>query len=174
MNDLNDDVEDIEVCAREGRRPRDAGPYRVSVGDALSRYRQVIVQEACLSGRALRELAALHPPEDHVFFAVLAGGSLEEIRLEEMIDLREGIEKFVAFESDRLFRFTINGSEYQWGGPFITGATVLKLANVDAGSHSVLLRGPDGSERPVGSNSLIDLAAPGVEQFRIVPIARDA
>src|SRR5262249_36274379 len=130
------DIEDIEACAKEGRRPRENGPYRVLIGDALFKFQSVIVDDAIHSGRALRELASLHPPEHHICFAVLSDGLIEEIRLEEMVDLRSGIEKFVAFKSDRMFRFTINGTEYQWGGAFITGATLLKLAHLDPDSHA--------------------------------------
>jgi len=168
MSDLNDDIEDIEACARDGRRPRETGPYRVSVGDALFRFQQVVVEQSVLSGRALRAAAALHPPEQFAFFAFLTDGLLEEIRLEEMVDLRAGVERFVAFDSDRLFRFTINGAEYDWGGAFITGATILKLAHADAGVR-VVLRRPDGSERVIGPNGLVDLSEPGVEQFIVGP-----
>ena len=78
------------------------------------------------------------------------------------------------FNSDRVFRFTINGSEYQWGGAFITGAIVLKLAHADAASHRVLLRRPDGSEQTVGADKLVDLTESGVEEFRIVQGVGDA
>ncbi len=79
----HDDVEDIEACVREGRRPRDAGPYRVLIGDGLFRFHPVIIDEAALTGRSLCEKAALTPPERHVLFAVQSDGLLEEIRLEE-------------------------------------------------------------------------------------------
>jgi len=167
MTDPSDDIEDIEACAREGRSPRAVGPYRVSIGDALFSFRPVIVEQPLVTGRALRQLAALNPPEHHACFAVFTDGLLEEIRLEESVDLRAGVERFVAFKSDRIFRFTINGAEYQWGGAFITGATVLKLAHTEAHMTRVLLRQPDGSERVLAPSSLVDLSEPGVEEFLI-------
>lgn len=78
------------------------------------------------------------------------------------------------FHSDRVFRLTINGSEHTWGGAFISGAIVLKLAHADASSHRVLLRRPDGSEQTVRPDSLVDLAESGVEEFRIVQGVGDA
>jgi hypothetical protein len=164
------DIEDIEVCARDGRRPRDAGPYRVMVGDALLRFRPVIAESAVHTGRSLRELAALVPPEGHVIFAVLTDGLLEEIRLEERIDLREGIEKLLAFNNDRIFRFTLNGNDLQWGGAFITGATLLGLARVDPAAHAAWLEEPDGSRRRIEAAQLVDLSQPGVEAFVIEPL----
>ena len=72
------------------------------------------------------------------------------------------------FNSDRVFRFTINGSEHQWGGAFITGGIVLKLAHAEATSNRVLLRRPDGSEQTIKVDSLVDLTESGIEEFRIV------
>ncbi|WP_372782200.1 multiubiquitin domain-containing protein [Phenylobacterium sp.] len=158
------DAEDLEACVREDRRPREAGPYRVQIGDGLFRFRAIICDDALHTGRSLLELAGLAPVEQHVLFAVLADGLLEEIRLEEALDLREGVEKLLGFRSDRIFRFLIDGHEFHWGGRFLTGATVLNLAKADA-AHGVWLRDADGGERRVGPAELIDLSQPGVETF---------
>jgi hypothetical protein len=159
------DIEDIQACAREGRVPRTVGPYRIWVGDALLDFQPVTVAETVLTGRSLRGHAALHPAEEYACFAVMNDGLLEEIRLEESIDLRAGVEQFLAFKTDRIFRFLLDGREYQWGGVFISGATVLNLAKVDAESHGLWLKVADGSTRPVGLKQLVDLGQPGVEVF---------
>lgn len=161
----DNEVEDIEACVREGRRPRNTARYRVLIGDGLFRFQPLVAEGPVQTGRSLCELAALSPPEHHVVFAVLANGLLEEIRLEETLDLREGVEKLLAFKNDRIFRFILNGSDYQWGGAFITGATLLKLAKADAAGQAAWLKGPDGAKRRIGATDLVDLAEPGVEQF---------
>jgi hypothetical protein len=161
------DAEDIEACIREGRRPRATGPYRVQVGDAMFRFQPIVLQDAVHTGHSFLELAGLHPCEQHVLFAVLSDGLLEEIRLEEALDLREGVEKMLAFRSDRIFRLLIGGAEFHWGGAFITGATVRKLAKGEAAASVWLLDG--GQERRVGDSELIDLSQPGVETFDVRP-----
>lgn len=172
MNDVSrDDMEDIEACARAGRRPRDSGPYRIQVGDAFSRFQAVVADHAAHTGRSLLELADLHPVEDHVLFAVLVDGLLEEIRLDESIDLRDRVEKFLAFKSDRIFRLLVDDREYHWGGVFINGATVLKLSKADPDTHGVWLLHPDDGERQVRAAELIDLGQPGVETFVTRPLA---
>jgi hypothetical protein len=160
-----DSIEDIEACAREGRVPRASGPYRVLIGDALMNSRPVTVTEGVPSGRSLLGAAALQPAEEYALFAVMADGLLEEIRLEETIDLRAGVERFLAFKSDRIFRFMLDGREYHWGGDFISGATLMRLAKLDEQSHGLWLKGADGSERAVGLKQLVDLGQPGVETF---------
>jgi len=166
MSDAQEhDVEDIQACAREGRVPRAVGPYRIWVGDALQDFQPVTVGETVLTGRSLLGLAALQPVEEYACFAVMTDGLLEEVRLEETIDLRAGVERFLAFRSDRIFRFLLDGREYHWGGVFISGATLLNLAKVDAETHGLWLKGADGSERAVGLKQLVDLGQPGVEVF---------
>jgi hypothetical protein len=159
------DVEDVQACAQEGRVPRAIGPYRILVGDALLNFQPVTVAETIPTGRGLLGVAALQPVEEYALFAVMSDGLLEEIRLEESIDLRTGVERFLAFKSDRIFRFLLNGREYHWGGDFISGATVLKLAKVGAESHCLWLKAADGSERAIGPKQLVDLGQPGVEAF---------
>jgi hypothetical protein len=157
--------EDLEVCAQEHRTPRGAGPYRVPVGDALLNFQPVVVAETLPSGRALLGQAGLQPAEDYALFAVMSDGLLEEIRLEETIDLRSGVERFLAFKSDRIFRFMLDGREYHWGGAFISGATLLMLAKANAADTGVWFKEAGGTERAVGAKQLVDLSQPGVEVF---------
>jgi hypothetical protein len=172
MNDVTaGDAEDIEACVRDGRRPRDNGPYRVLIGDALFRFRALTADKATHTGRSLLELATLAPVEQHILFAVLADGLLEEIRLEESIDLREGVEKLLAFKSDRVFRFLVNGFDYPWGSPFISGATILKLTKANSGAQGVWLQDARGGERKIGPAELVDLSQAGLETFVTKPLA---
>jgi hypothetical protein len=166
------DVEDIQTCVQEGRAPRAVGPYRILVGDALLAFQPITVAESVHTGRSLLGHAALSPVEDYALFAVMTDGLLEEIRLEEKVDLRAGVERLLAFKSDRLFRLLIDGREFHWGGRSISGATVLNLANVDPKVHGLWMRTGEGTESPVGPKALVDLDQPGVEVF--VTRRRDA
>ena len=64
----------------------------------------------------------------------------------------------------------LNGGDYQWGGAFITGATVLSLARLDAAAHQVWMQGEDGARRRIGLSELVDLSEPGVEVFITEPL----
>lgn len=141
------------------------GPYCVLIGDMLSNFRPITVADSVVTGRSLLDLAALHPHEDHALFAQLTDGLLEEIRLEETIDLRVGVERFLAFRSDRIYRFMLDGREFHWGGRFLSGATVLSLAKADPDSFGLWMKGAEGTERPIGLKELVDLDLPGIEVF---------
>jgi hypothetical protein len=63
----------------------------------------------------------------------------------------------------------IDGREYHWGGPFISGATVLKLARETVAGHGVWQEA-EGVEHGVGATQLVDLSQPGVEIFITRPL----
>lgn len=157
--------EDLEACVREQRTPRAKGPYRAPVGDALMNFQPIVIAETVVSGRTVLGLAGLEPTEEYALFAVMSDGLLEEIRLEETINLRSGVERFLAFKSDRIFRFLIDGREFHWGGAFISGATLLMLGRADPAETGVWFKEAGGGERAVGPKHLIDLSQPGVEVF---------
>jgi hypothetical protein len=96
----------------------------------------------------------------------LQNGQLEEIRPDETVDLRKpGIEAFITWQSDRSFRFVIDGRKFEWGIPLITGLKLKQLAGVDSQSYGVWLEVRGKEDRPVGNEESVDLQAPGVERF---------
>jgi hypothetical protein len=168
MTDVTQDeeVEDLAVCAREGRRPRAHGPYRVLIGNEELAYRPAVTADPVPTGRQLLELAGVRPVIEYTVFQVLANGLLEQLRLDETTDLRErGVEKFLVFQSDRSFRFELDGREVEWGATVISGLTLKTLAGVDPTAYGVWqeVRGED--DRPIADTDMVDLSARGVERF---------
>lgn len=160
------DHEDIQAAALEGRRPRDKGPYQVMVGDESLNYRPAIIQDATPTGRQLLDESGHRPADEHIIFEVRADGLLQEVPLGDPTDLREhGIEKFLAFRSDRSFRFLLDGRQVEWGGRRISGLTLLKLAGLDPTKYRVWQQVRGGDDKPIGAKDLVDLADPGVERF---------
>ncbi len=118
-------------------------------------------------GRQLLNTAGLRPVEEYVIFLLLQDGSMEEIGLDEPVDLRKpGIEKFLTFKTDRIFRFMLDGKSLQWGASLITGMALKKLAQVDPEKYGVWLeaRG-QGEDRPIANNETVDLSQEGLERF---------
>ncbi|WP_246047605.1 multiubiquitin domain-containing protein [Hankyongella ginsenosidimutans] len=85
-------------------------------------------------GRQLLEAAALDPRDGYSLVAILPSGDFEDVRLNEPFDLRErGAERFIAFQTDRDFKLTLNDDELRWGKPVISGTILYGLAKPDDG-----------------------------------------
>lgn len=164
--EIKEGVEDVQEAIRAGRAVRRHGPYRVQIGNERVEYRPFVIADPVPTGRQLLDLAGLRPVEEHIILQVLSDGLLEDLRLEETTDLRsKGVEKFLAFRSDRLFRFMLDGRQFEWGAPLISGLTLKKLAGVDPATYGVWLEVRGGEDKPIGNADLVNLAGAGVEKF---------
>jgi hypothetical protein len=111
-------------------------------------------------------LANARPADEHIVFQMLTNGLLEELRPDETTDLRTaGVEKFLVFKNDRSFRMELDGRVFEWGGTFISGLTLKKLAQVDPTEYGVWLEVRGSEDRPIGNTDLVDLSAQGIERF---------
>ena len=71
------------------------------------------------------------------------------MRLDEPYDLRvHGTEKFIVFRTDRLFKFTIDNRQMEWGKPLISGLIVRRLAAV-GDDYAVYLEVRGGQDREI-------------------------
>ncbi|MCU1248445.1 MAG: hypothetical protein JWQ49_1474 [Edaphobacter sp.] len=167
MNNVSQEVaESIVDALLAGRPVRSYGPYEVLIGDDTLRFEARVIADPVPTGAQILETAGVKAPTDYVAYRVLKSGLLEELRPDETTDLREsGVERFIIFRTDRIFRFLLNDRSFEWGAPHITGLTLKKLASVDPTGNEVWLDVPRGVSRLIGDMEFADLAAPGVERF---------
>ncbi|EJM62343.1 hypothetical protein PMI30_04660 [Pseudomonas sp. GM50] len=172
MSQLNDfEVEDVAAAILAGREVRDHGPYKIQIGNEGLDYRTLVIADPVPTGQQVLEIAELRPVDDYLLFQVLSNGRLELLSPSETTDLRQaGIEKFLAFKSDRSFRFFIDGHAQDWGGQRISGRTLKQLAGVDAQKYDIFLVIPGDDDELIEDRDLFDLARPGVEHFAAVEI----
>lgn len=124
------------------------------------------VYDPVVTGRQLLDEASKRPVDEHLIFQLLHSGQLEEIRLDETVELRKpGIERFLTWQSDRSFRFVIDGRRFEWGAPIVTGMKLKKLAGVDPASYGVWLEMRGAEDRPIADSECVDLCLPGIERF---------
>lgn len=155
------EIEDLEECAREGRVPRLGYRFRVRIDD-----NRFVVADPAITGRQLLDEAGKRPVEEFLIFLKLRNGLLEEIRLDETVDLRKrGVEQFLTFRSDRSFRFELDGRRFEWGAALITGRTLKKLAGVDLETYGVWQEVRGGEDFPIDDNESVDLSKEGLERF---------
>ncbi|BDS06459.1 hypothetical protein NT6N_14990 [Oceaniferula spumae] len=95
--DKDTDLEDLEVCAKEGRKPRCVRRYRIRIDK--DRY---IVNLSHMTGLQLLEKAGKCDPTCWRIHQKLKGGKLVEIQPDEKVDFTTpGIERFVTTPCDQ-------------------------------------------------------------------------
>jgi len=163
-----DEVEDIEACVREGRQPRNTGPYLVKItqpdSDEFDRYR---FHDGVLNGRQLISETGARPVDAHLIFMILRGGGFEELRLGESVDIRKrGVERFIVFASAASYRFVVEGERTEWGTKFITGAKIADIGGFDLAGFELWRARRGGDEDDlIAPDQLVDLSEPGLERF---------
>lgn len=147
--------------------------FRLLVAVESVDFRPVQIDDPVPTGRQVLQAAGLHPATDYMLSAVLPCGDFEDVRLDETFDLRApGAERFIAFRTDRAFRFTIDDRQMEWGKPTISGRVLKALAGVPPETYDVYLevRG-GGQDVLIRDGDLIDLSKPGIERF--ITLIRD-
>ena len=163
------EFDDLGEALREGRALRPARGYRIRFAQDDLNFRNLDVADPVPLGRQILTAAGRDPHDGYSLFAILPSGDFEDVRLDEPFDLRErGAERFVAFQTDRDFKLTLNDHQLEWGKPAIGGATLYTLANIDD-DKAVFLEVRGGVDRLIEPADLIDLTAPGIERFVTAP-----
>lgn len=128
-------------------------------------FRQLEIADPVPTGRQIVAAAGLNPRDDVGLFMILPSGDFEDVRLDEPVDVRgRGIEKFIAFKSDRTFRFRLGDKQIVWGHPSILGEDLHFLADTDDAT-AVFLEVRGGEDVLINADASVDLTASGVERF---------
>jgi len=150
----------------DGIERNDNARYRALISrNGLGSAESYVFADPAPSGRQfLDEIGAVDAAQ-WALVALLPTGGMEEVRLDEPFDLRErGVERLVAFQTDRLYRAILQDRELLWGQPSIMGAELYDLARLAEGEALFLdVRG--GTDRLIERNESVDLTDPGVERF---------
>lgn len=160
-----DKLENIATCVAEGRKPRAHGPYQIAIGNEKFDFSDVKIDDPVPTGRQILIAADVRPVDEHLVFQVLRDGDLEELRLEETTDLREGkVKSFLVFKSAESFRIEVDNRRLEWGTDAINGRVLKILANVPE-SYGVWLEKRGEADQPIADDELVPLAGKGLERF---------
>lgn len=163
------EYDDVGEAIREGRALLPAKAYRIQFALDNLDFRPLEVPDPIPLGRQILEAAGLEPEDGYSLFAILRAGDFEDVRLNEPFDLRGvGAERFVAFLTDRDFKFEVKSHQAFWGNPTISGEILEKLA-MPGPDEAVFLEVRGGMDLLIEPEMLVDLTAPGVERFYNAP-----
>jgi len=142
------------------------GPFNIQFAREGLDFEPAVIDDPVPTGEQLLALAGLRPAREHLLFHLLPDGALEEIRPDEMVDLRTpGRERFVSFRSDRSFRFWIDDEARDWGRQMVTGHLLKRIAQVDPVSHDVFHVVVGKKDQLIRDEDNVDLGSAGVERF---------
>lgn len=159
------DFDDVGDALRENRPLRPANAYRIRFGLEGLNFRAIELADPVPTGRQILASAGLNERADYVLCAILASGDFEDVRLDETFDLRgRGAERFVAFETDRDFKLTLNGRQLIWGHATLDAAVLYELSGARA-DEAVFLEVRGGQDQLIEVGTSVNLDAPGVEHF---------
>ena len=163
------DFDDVGDAIREDRALRDAAAYRIRFALDDLNFRPVNVPDPVPTGRQVLDGAGLDRRNDYLLVAILASGDFEDIRPDETIDLRgKGAERFIAFKSDRDFKFSLDDRRMTWGHAILPASVLYELADLTPGD-AIFLEVRGGEDRLIEPDDRIDLAEPGIERFITAP-----
>lgn len=159
------EYDDISEAVRAGRPLRRAKKYRFLMARGDLDFKVEEIADPVPLGGQLLEAAGLDRRDDWCLTAVMPSGDIDDVHLDEPFDLRgRGAERFIAFQSDRLFKLTIDGREIDWGKPAISGKILYRLADVREG-HALFLQVRGGADKSIEPVDLVDLSRSGIEHF---------
>jgi len=161
----NSPFDDVGDAIREDRPLREAGAYRIRFGLEGLTFRNIDVPDPVPTGRQILDSAGLDRRSDYQLFALLASGDFEDVRLDETVDLRgKGAERFIAFKSDRAFKFSLNDRQMAWGPPGLLGSVLYGLAGASP-EEAIFLEVRGGEDILIEPDDRINLDNPGIERF---------
>jgi Multiubiquitin len=119
-----------------------------------------------VTGQQLLDMAGKRPSDQFLVYQLLQSGQMEGLRPDETVDLRQpGIEKFLTFETDRTFFFTLDGRKLEWPAAVISGRKLKDLAGVDPSTYEVWQEVRGADDRAIGDQELVSLEPKGTERF---------
>jgi hypothetical protein len=140
--------------------------YQILIGDAELNFHPIEISDPIVTGRQILDTAGARPADEHIAIAILPDGTLETLRQDERFDLRgRGAEKVLIFKTADIFRLIIDGRDFEWGAPFISGHVLKTLAGVDSVTHDVYQEMRKSEDLLIRDEDLVDLSQPGLEKF---------
>lgn len=160
-------VEDLAECFANSRRPEQGTRIGVLVGDPDLDFQRVVLDDLEPTTRQILDAAGLRPVESHLLFAFDRGGILAEVGLDEIVELWDRrINRFLAFKSERSFRFMLDSRRFEWGQDSITGRVLKVLGDVNRKTHGVWLERRDAPDLLIEGEDSVSLAGRKLERFR--------
>jgi hypothetical protein len=158
-------LEDLKSCVSKKTPPRSADKYQIEVIDQDFNVHSVFIDDPIPTGRQILEAANHSPVNEYMLLMFQETGMLEEVNLSEKVDIyQQGVEKFIAFLSDRIFYFELDGRRYPWGSKFINEAELRAVGRISEG-YELWMEYRKEKDKRLGQGDKVDLSENGLEKI---------
>lgn len=173
MNEVSTvEPELVAEARRAGIALREHGPYEVLIGNETMTFTARRIQDPIVTGAQILAAAGVLDGTHHLVLQLLVSGETEALRSSEVVDLRaSGVERFVVFDTDRLFRLELETHVIDWGSKRISGRTLVLLAGRDPAEFEAWVDARGGEDRPLEPDETVSLETAEVERFVVRPIS---
>lgn len=143
-----------------------AGHETVVIIDEALHEENREVSKSHPTGADIVQAAQKEPIDGFFVLYTPENGGLRELRQSDEIDLQHTkVQRFYVVPGDRLFRFQIDGVEYEWPISPVSGALLYHFANLNAGKVALWTQGQVTDREISPDDASVDLAGAGVEHF---------
>ncbi len=141
--------------------PQPHQTFRIRVDD-----QEIETHDPLITGRQLLDLVGKRPASDFVVLQFLPDGLLQEVLLDQTTDLcGSASQRFITFQTDRVYRFILDEREFLWGASRITGAKLKELAGVDLAKFDVWQEVHKADDKLIADKDEANLDEKGTERF---------
>lgn len=143
-----------------------AAGWCIHVLDEHFNQRNFTFDDPKVTGRQIAIEAGFRPADEAIVLQQLKDGGMEEIRLEELVDLKAaGAERFFVMTGDRTYRLIVDGLRLEWPRAQLTGVAIRNLAGRDE-HFEVIQELEDAPDRIVEQDDAVSLNGDGTEKFK--------
>ena len=138
----------------------------IDIFDEHFHRKEVSIEDDRVTGRQIAEAAGYNSIDELIVLQQLQNGALEEIRSEELVNLKHaGVERFFVIEADVTYRFILDGLKLEWPRSHINAETLRRLARKDD-SFDVVYQLDDAPDRKLDEDEFVNLSGHGTECFK--------
>lgn len=140
--------------------------WTIIVLDEYFDQRDFSFDDPKVTGRQIAHEAGFRPADEAIVLQQLRDGGMEEVRLEELVDLKAaGVERFFVMKGDRTYRLVVDGLRLAWPRAQLTGDAIRKLAGRDD-QFEVIQEFEDTPDRVIDEDEVVSLQGGGTENFK--------
>ncbi len=151
--------------ANPGSSLHSAG-WKIKVLDEHFNQRDLSFDDPKVTGRQIAHEAGFRPADDAIVLQQTKDGGMEEVRLEELVDLKApGTERFFAMTGDRTYRLMVDGLRLEWPRAQLTGWAIRKLAGRDD-QFEVIQELENIPDQIIEDEEVVSLQGGGTEKFK--------